>query len=75
MKFGLRPIDVIAVVVGMLLIGALSHFRGHDSWAHTGTVMAVFGVFLLALYIWTNRRRELHNAKVRAQNDQNQRGR
>lgn len=75
MKLALRPIDVIAAVVGMLLIGALSHYRGHDSWGHSAVVAVLFGVFLLALYIWTNRRRELHNAKVRAQHDEDQRGR
>lgn len=75
MKFGLRPVDLAAVVLGMLVIGALAHYRSHDSWGHTAIVAVLFGVFLLALYIWTNRRRELHNARVRAQNAEDQRGR
>ena len=57
MKFGLRWIDLLAALLGVVLCGALDRFWHHASWPATLRTMGLLFVFLCALYIWVNRRR------------------
>ncbi|HEY2273336.1 MAG TPA: hypothetical protein VGH30_11205 [Jatrophihabitantaceae bacterium] len=58
MKFGLRGVDLLGAVLGAVLVGLLDRLSDHYSWSRTLTTMAMFFVFLCALFYWLNRRRE-----------------
>jgi membrane-bound metal-dependent hydrolase YbcI (DUF457 family) len=57
-KFGLRWMDVLGAVLGAVLVGLLDRLSDHYSWSRTLITMAMFFVFLCALFYWLNRRRE-----------------
>jgi branched-subunit amino acid ABC-type transport system permease component len=72
-KFGLRWIDLLGAVLGAVLVGLLDRLWDGYSWSRTLSTMAIFFVFLIALYIWLNRRREASTQRGQ-RDEQDQRG-
>jgi hypothetical protein len=57
-KYPLQRHEFAAALVGAVLIGLLDRWWDGYSWGRTLLTMAMFFIFLCAVYYWVRRRRE-----------------